>query len=112
MKFWQFVKADDAKKAIENTITYYERKIASLNEELEREKARADTMESIAFDLDMTLEQRKGLSICFNCAKSFASFSPWHIHEATKNMVKGMQDFLEMEAAKAIIEVKKIAKRD
>ena len=45
MKFWQFVKADDAKKAIENVIVIYEKRLA-------KEKQAREMLEEIILSFD------------------------------------------------------------
>ena len=54
MKFWQFVKAEDAKKAIENTIAVYEKKLA-------KEKQARELLEEIAFSFDFTPVEKEFL---------------------------------------------------
>ena len=54
MKFWQFVKASDAKKAIENVIAIYEKRLA------EERKAR-EILEDIALSFDFTPAEKEFL---------------------------------------------------
>ena len=60
MKFWQFVKAEDAKKAIENTIAVYEKKLA-------KEKQARETLEEIAFSFGFSPIEKEFL---FNAIRS------------------------------------------
>lgn len=86
MKFWQFVKASDAKKAVENTINHYERKLASLNEEIAHEKLRSEFLEQIAFDQNLTASDREGMKKFIETTKS--------IGECQEQLCKNFESFL------------------
>ena len=84
MKFWQFVKAEDAKKAIENTIAVYEKKLA-------KEKQARELLEEIAFSFDFSTIEKEFLFNSLRDQKMLERvFEICPIRKIDKNFVKNL----------------------